>query len=223
MSCMRALHTHKLTLAPSPVIFILPLACAQRRHHSEYNAPEMSHLNLPPSSHTAPRSESPGAAQFLSNLTPHQIQHLQLTIPTAHIPTRFSQFLEGPRRTPVPQKFHFDALDAETRKARHVGGRLDDKVEKKVHGRFGSFRSKKSAEKSTEDGERKEFGGSAKSSIDLKEVATEKMREVREVVEWRFYATGICLCLLNLVAALDATALSLALPVSPLFQLPTRF
>jgi hypothetical protein len=32
-------------------------------------------------------------------------------------------------------------------------------------------------------------------------------------VEWRFYASFGCLCLVNLVCAIDATILSVALPV----------
>jgi hypothetical protein len=177
----------------------------------------MSRPNLCPPPHATTRSQSPGAAQFLSNLTPNQLQHLQLTIPTAHIRTRFSQFLEGPRRTPVPQRFHFEALDAEARKARHAGGRLDSKAEKKGHGRWGSLKSHKNRPENPSLTTIKEDCGeqtkeSSKSSFESKGVKT-KSSEPKAVVEWRFYATGICLCLLNLVAAWDATALSLALPV----------
>lgn len=177
----------------------------------------MSNTSLPIPPNAAARSSGSGAFHFVNNLTPSQRQHLQFTIPAAHIPTRFSQFLEGPRRTPVPQKFHFDALDSEKRRARHAGGRLDhiaeEKKEGKVHGRFGSLKSSKTGSKSKIDEEKRDYG-SAKSSIELKEVLIEKSSEGRDAVEWRFYATGICLCLLNLVAAWDATALSLALPVS---------
>ncbi|KAF2711951.1 MFS general substrate transporter [Pleomassaria siparia CBS 279.74] len=50
------------------------------------------------------------------------------------------------------------------------------------------------------------------SSIDiLKEV--EKVKVVVDVVDWRFYSTGVCICLLNLVAAWDATSLSVVLPI----------
>jgi hypothetical protein len=158
-----------------------------------------SQLSLPTSTTPPSKSAGAGAAQFIKNLTPTQLQHLQLTIPAAHIPVRFSQFLEGPRSTPVPLKFTFDALDAESRRKRHQVGRLS----KPQHGRVSSDVSEK--EGKTE---------SARSSVDFTDVAIEKVKGVVDVVEWRFYLTGCCLCLLNLVAALDATALSIALPVS---------
>jgi hypothetical protein len=156
------------------------------------------HLSIPASTTPPPKSAGSGAAQFINNLTPTQLQHLQLTIPAAHIPERYSQFLEGPRQTPVPHKFIFDALDSESRRLRHQTGRLSEK------------------QNACEDAGVNEKEGktvSERSSVDIKEIALEKVKGVVDAVEWRFYMTGCCLCLLNLVAAFDATALSIALPV----------
>jgi hypothetical protein len=156
------------------------------------------HLSIPASTTPTPNPPGAGAAQFINNLTPTQLQHLRLTIPAAHIPNRYSQFLEGPRQTPVPHKFIFDALDSESRRLRHQTGRLGEKPNVRADGEVNEKEGK------TE---------SARSSVDLKEIALEKVKVVIDVVEWRFYMVGCCLCLLNLVAAFDATALSIALPV----------
>lgn len=155
------------------------------------------HLSVPASITSTSKPPGAGAAQFINNLTPTQLQHLRLTIPAAHIPNRYSQFLEGPRQTPVPHKFVFDALDSESRRLRHQTGRLGETSNLRAGGEV------------IEEGKTE----SARSSVDLKEIALEKVKVVVDVVEWRFYMIGCCLCLLNLVAAFDATALSIALPV----------
>jgi hypothetical protein len=144
--------------------------------------------------HTEDPSD-PGAAQFLQNLSEQQLRHLAFAVPQKSAPERYSQFLETPRRTPVPKRFTFDALNAESRKAKKEIVKDDEKKD------VGRLRSD---------------SANSVSSIDLlKEV--EKVKIAVEVVggmDWRFYATGGCLCLLNLVAAWDATSLAIVLPVS---------
>jgi hypothetical protein len=156
------------------------------------------HLSVPASITPTSKPAGAGAAQFINNLTPTQLQHLRLTIPAAHVPDRYSQFLEGPRQTPVPHKFIFDALDSESRRLRHQTGRLGERQHVRAQSEVNVGEGK------TE---------SARSSVDLKEITLEKVKVAVDVVEWRFYLVGCCLCLLNLVAAFDATALSIALPV----------
>lgn len=98
--------------------------------------------------------------------------------------------MEEPRRTPVPKRFTFDALNSASRQAR----KESEKEEKKDAGRA-----------------RSDSTNSVSSNIDLlKEV--EKVKTVVDVVDWRFYSTGLCICLLNLVAAWDATSLAIVLP-----------
>jgi hypothetical protein len=149
-------------------------------------------MSAPP--HTELNSSDPGAAQFLQNLSDQQLRHLAFAVPSKNEPERFSQFLETPRRTPVPKRFTFDALNSDSRKAKK-------QIEK---------------EEETKDvGRSRSDSANSTSSIDLmKEV--EKVKIVAEVVgdvDWRFYATGGSLCLLNLVAAWDATSLAVVLPV----------
>jgi hypothetical protein len=146
---------------------------------------------------------SPGAAQFLANLSPQQLQHLQFSVPQKGEPERFSVFLEKPREVPVPKRFTFDLnLLAQV-------ARASEEQEKVEHARKESIKSRSSGA-----GSRREGSVSRRMSMDLlKEATAEKMEKVASV-DWQFYATGLCLCLLNLVAAWDATALSLALPVS---------
>ena len=141
-------------------------------------------------------SSDPGAAQFLHSLSPRQLQHLKFAVPTKNEPERFSLFLEEPRKTPVPKRFTFDALDAATRKAGKENGK-DGK--EKLEGRKSEGRARSGTRSSTP-------------SVDLlKEV--ERVGSVVSVVDWRFYSTGTCICLLNLLVAWDATSLSIVLPV----------
>lgn len=153
-------------------------------------------------------SSDPGAAQFISNLSPRQLQHLQFAVPKQGEPERFSQFLEEPRQVPVPKRFTFDALDVEARKARKETTKAKE-IGK--HARKDSAKSRRSETSKSDTS----AGSSSRGSVDvLKEV-----ERVSSVVDWRFYLTGACICLLNLVAAWDVTTLSTALPVSS----PSKF
>lgn len=142
-----------------------------------------------PPTHTCSESHLP--PPFLQSLSAKQLDHLHYAIPSKNEPERFSQFLEEPRRTPVPKRFTFDALNSASRQAR----KESEREEKKDEGRS-----------------RSDSTNSVSSNIDLlKEV--EKVKIVVDVVDWRFYSTGLCICLLNLVAAWDATSLAIVLPV----------
>jgi hypothetical protein len=174
--------------------------------------------------------EPTGAAQFLTNLNDRQKAHLQFAIPTNNEPERLSQFLEGPRRTPVPKRFTFAAPDAEARKLREM--EQDRKSIKSSfytrHVRDGSG----SSASSDSYGSRKGAWSMATSSVGtLKRASTSLSKEmgqlkgtakgtasnlkesVRNATDWSFYATSGSLCLVNLVIAWDATAVSIALPV----------
>lgn len=194
--------------------------------HSALDTPPPSHSHQ---HHNAPSTPEPtGAAQFITNLSERQRAHLQFAVPSKDAPDRFSHFLEEPRKTPVPNRFTFDALDSDSRKARDsssTGSKASSKL-----GCGDTTKSTKSTQHAREDSGSGSDGGTSRSrsrtrsraassvpslrpSVDLlKEV--EHLKEVVEVVDWRFYATGVCMCLVNLVMAWDATAISIALPVS---------
>jgi len=144
-----------------------------------------------------PNISEPVAAQFLHNLSERQIDHLHYAIPPTNEPERFSQFLEAPRRTPLPAKFIFPALRDPSRLAHKEITIEKDKVEsdEKNHG----GRSRSSSTNSV-------------TSIDVKK-EIQKVKVIVDVLDWRFYSTSACLCLLNLVAAWDATSLAVVLPV----------
>lgn len=147
----------------------------------------------------------PGAAQFIANLSPRQLQHLQFSVPKKGQPDRFSQFLEEPRQVPVPKRFTFDPQElARLKEAKEK--RKDEGKGSAQHARSKSEKSTKSLRtvKSVSD-----VASSSRVSVDL-------LKEVEKVanVDWRFYSTGACICLLNLIAAWDATTLSISLPVT---------
>lgn len=103
---------------------------------------------------------------------------------------------------PVPKRFTFDALNAASRRQKIE--------EEKVEGEPAQSERVASVSSSNFSTPSLDF---------LKDVTTERVREVFEVVDWRFYITASCICLLNLVTAWDATALSIALPVCSTFDL----
>ncbi|KAF2866203.1 major facilitator superfamily domain-containing protein [Massariosphaeria phaeospora] len=175
----------------------------------------------------APYAEGPGAAQFVSNLSPRQLQHLQFAVPASKDPQRFSQFLEGPRQTPIPNRFTFEAIDATTRKQKAESSgkqgrdRAGSKSAKNVQagskasilsgGKHGRGDSQSSSDAGQSGRERSATVSSTAPSIDLlKEV--ERVRTAVDIVDWRFYITGACIFLLNLVVAWDITSLPMALP-----------
>lgn len=188
---------------------------------------------------TPPNSEGPGAAQFLSNLSEQQLKHLQFAVPTNSGPDRFSQFLETPRQTPVPKRFTFDALDAATRKqreesvGRHGRGTSRSASQSRAASKSGTHaraasrsvshargsskgnakhgRGESGSAKGDSRGRSRSATGSSTSSIDLLKV--DKVKEVVEVLDWRFLVTSACVFVLNLVSAWVVTALPIALPV----------
>jgi hypothetical protein len=143
-------------------------------------------------------SEGPGAAQFLTNLSPHEIQHLQLAVLKKEETESFSQFLEEPRNVPVPKRFMFNPAEL----ARLKENQKDARKENGTHARKGSVKSRQSGDGSSRSDVHSPSRGLL---VELKRVAS---------ADWRFYTTGVCLCVMNLVAAWDATAISIALPVS---------
>lgn len=152
-----------------------------------------------PSSDEGSESTSPGAAQFLANLSPEQLQHLQFSVPQKEEPERFSAFLEEPRKVPVPKRFTFDLI---------VLAELARKNERVYDGKTPGKQSVNSG------GTRSGSAASSRMSVDmLKEATVVKIEKVASV-DWRSYFTGVCLCVLNLVVAWDASMLSIALSVS---------
>ncbi|KAF2190863.1 MFS general substrate transporter [Zopfia rhizophila CBS 207.26] len=124
-------------------------------------------------------TSQPGAAQFLHGLSPRQLQHLQFSVPIRGTPNRLSQFLEEPRRPPVPNRFTFDALDSRTKET--------------------SGRSRSSTRSST------------RSETPTADVLLKELPKLKKI-DWKSEATFWCLSLLNLVAAWNATSISVALP-----------
>jgi hypothetical protein len=161
----------------------------------------------------SPTPSDPGAAQFIANLSPKQLRHLQFSVPPKDQPERFSQFLEGPRQVPVPNRFTFNALDlAARRQERKTPSKKNVK-----HVRIGSDKSRKSissrnrsASTGTSDASSTFRGSMDLLKVELHEVKT----TVREFVPWKFWATGVSMAMLNLVVAWDTTKLPVALPVS---------
>jgi hypothetical protein len=150
-------------------------------------------------------TSDPGAAQFITNRSPKQLQHLQFWVPDSEGPGRVSQFLEEPRQSPqipIPNRFTVD---------------LAKLKENNGEGKHARKESEKSA-KSLKSGIGSDSNGSRISVELLKNVdllkEVEKKATVVASIDWRFYVTGISLCFLNLVAAWDATMLPMSLPVS---------
>ncbi|KAF2272797.1 MFS general substrate transporter [Westerdykella ornata] len=136
-------------------------------------------------------SEDLGAAQFITNLLPHQLQHLQFSVPEKDEP---EQFLERPRQVPVPKRFTIDPLDL---------ARLKEGANQ--HTRKASLISWLSRNGSDD-------GSGSRISVDwLKEVERAAAEKVNGL-DWKFHATGAALFILNLVVAWDATTLPIALP-----------
>ena len=191
-----------------------------------------------PSRNGTPAPDAP-AAQFIANLSDQQRAHLQFAVPKSES-DRLSHFLEEPRRTPVPDRFMFEALDSEARSTRELNSKVRRGDTKKSHfyhkspksvGSSRSSRTSRSRSRSTSLRAPRESvtGGSSKrtsrtSSRGRSFESIPKSRphlktEVRHFkgvameVDWRFYATGVCLAFVNLALAWDSTAISIALPV----------
>lgn len=187
-----------------------------------------------------PTPEPTGAAQFIANLSEKQRAHLQFAVPKSES-DRLSHFLEEPpRKTPVPDRFTFEALDSEAR----CGRELNSKVRRgdtkkslysyksaKSNGNKSNRTSKSSRsvsssrhgrDESSSAGRRTPGTPSTSRGVSFESMPKSRPQLKKEVrhfkgvtleVDWRFYATGICLALVNLVMAWDATAISIALPV----------
>ncbi|KAL1606712.1 hypothetical protein SLS60_004119 [Paraconiothyrium brasiliense] len=192
-----------------------------------------------PSRNGTPTPEPTGAAQFIANLSEKQRAHLQFAVPKADS-DRLSHFLEEPpRKTPVPDRFTFEALDSEARSGRELNSKVRRGDTKKSSYSYKSVKSNGSksnrSSKSSRSVSRSRHGRDESASAGRRtpgtpstsrRVSFESMpksrphlkKEVRHFkgvaleVDWRFYATGICLALVNLVMAWDATAISIALP-----------
>ena len=193
----------------------------------------------PPAAYRPGQASTPeptGAAQFLTNLNDRQKAHLQFAIPLNNEPDRLSQYLEGPRSTPVPKRFTFAALDSEARKQQEIESRAKSTKSSlySQHIRNGSD----SAASTDSDGSRKVAWSRATSSVGtLKRASTNLSKEVGHLkgsaanlkasvvnaADWSFYATGGSLCLVNLIIAWDATAVSIALPVCSPNRLTMRY
>lgn len=192
-----------------------------------------------PSRHGTPTPEPTGAAQFIANLSEKQRAHLQFAVPKADS-DRLSHFLEEPpRKTPVPDRFTFEALDSEARSGRELNSKVRRGDTKKSSYGYKSVKSIGSksnrSSKSSRSASSSRHGRDESSSTGWRTPGTPSSRgvsfesmpksrpqlkkEVRHFkgvaleVDWRFYATGVCLALVNLVMAWDATAISIALPV----------
>ena len=161
---------------------------------------------------TGTDSSDPGAAQFLHGLEHHQIQHLRFSVPLRDAATRFSQFLEGPRTPPIPHRFTFHPQPP-PRPGANSNSRLG----------FGAGRSTTTPASNgrstitpafTEITERSTAAliNTGRSTATLLEKVWKKAPELK-TVDWGYYSTVACLCLLNLMAAWEATTLSVALPV----------
>ncbi|KAL5449959.1 hypothetical protein PMIN07_001607 [Paraphaeosphaeria minitans] len=186
-----------------------------------------------------PTPEPTGAAQFIANLSDRQRAHLQFAVPKAES-DRLSHFLqEPPRKTPVPERFTFEALDSEARSGRELNSKVRRGDTKKSLYRYKSTQSNGNksnrgsknsrSASSTRNGRNESMSagrrtpGTPSTSRGMSFESMPKSRpqlkkEVRHFkgvaleVDWRFYATGVCLALVNLVMAWDATAISIALP-----------
>jgi hypothetical protein len=186
---------------------------------------------IPTAVHHPIRIQSPepaGAAQFITNLNERQQAHLQYAIPSNSEPERFSQFLEGPRRTPVPDRFTFDALGSEVRSLREntkipvQGGRSETPKgvgRSKLNAVDGNHgQDDRKSEKMSRSGKRSQRSSNLSFADNMKRTSTGAFEPVDgmpepEKLDWRFYVTAVCLLLINLVIAWDVVVISIALPV----------
>jgi hypothetical protein len=178
-------------------------------------------------------TEDLGAAQFVTKLNDDQLQHLQFSIPNKHDAERLSRFLEQPRRVPVPTRFTFAPRDASA-PGKHSRTESSKSTSNAKHSRTESNKSTKSASKhsradstwsirtfgigkhSRSNSEKSTSSRYGSEGSTVSRISGDLLREVEKVasVDWRFYTTGACLCVVNLVAAWDTTTLPIALPVS---------
>jgi hypothetical protein len=193
-----------------------------------------------PSRNGTPTPEPSGAAQFITNLSDKQRAHLQFAVPNSES-DRLSHFLEEPpRKTPVPDRFTFEALDSEARNVRELNSKVRRGDTKKSSYNYKSAksngnksnRSSKSSrsasgsrhlrDESSSAGRKTPGTPSTSRGVSFESMLKSRPQLKKEVrhfkgvsleVDWRFYATGVCLALVNLVMAWDATAISIALPV----------
>ncbi|CAI6258973.1 unnamed protein product [Periconia digitata] len=183
---------------------------------------------------TPPRSPEPaGAAQFINNLNERQQAHLQFAIPATAEPERFSQFLEGPRKTRVPDRFTFDALDSESRSLREstkspvLDGKEQSKPSKSNLNNVTSANGKDDydgkSNKSLRSGKRSRASsfskrasvksGSTKTyDADFPKTPISMQSGWDRGVDWRFYVVATCLLLINIVVAWDIVVITIALP-----------
>lgn len=215
-------HCQTMSLTPQPQ------PPSEGLHDASPTPPPQAHHAGPPSSTSTP--EPTGAAQFIANLNDRQKAHLQFAIPSTNEPERLSQFLEGPRQTPVPTRFAFAALGSEVRKQKEIES-SSKSTKSSVYSRHVRDDSGTSASDGDSHTHRKgahSATGRATSSIGtLKRASTMFSKEagslrgsaanlkttVIDAVDWSFHATGLSLVLVNLIIAWDVTAVSIALPV----------
>jgi hypothetical protein len=187
-------------------------------------------------SETSISSSSTGDApfQFVANLSQSQLHHLQFSVPGKTQSNRLSKFLEGPRSVPVPNRFTFDPAqialkrEREDKERKEEECRLKQEAKEKQKNNKKVGQEKENSKRGSQQNEEKSLGHGKNDSmssmssrslssvpnIDMTEVVLTVEDEVRDVVDWRFYVTGVCLCAVNLMAAWEATMLSVALPVS---------
>ncbi|KAH7117092.1 major facilitator superfamily domain-containing protein [Dendryphion nanum] len=153
----------------------------------------------PPETET---SDPSGAAQFIHNLSPSQLQYFRFSVQNhENVPQRFSQFLEGPRNAPVPKRFTFNITELMERKIEEDGE--------------GSIMTKHTRNDSAGKDSMKSTNTMESTKTVKKAISTEVMKEVDKVVnaDWKYYATGFCMFVINLMVAFDATALPITLPI----------
>ncbi|KAJ4297665.1 hypothetical protein N0V90_005559 [Kalmusia sp. IMI 367209] len=225
--------------APSPAL--KPVTYSPFPPPSRNGTPTPGTPAFGPSRNGTPTPEPTGAAQFIANLSDKQRAHLQFAVPTKAESDRLSHFLEEPRKTPVPDRFTFDALDSEARSARELNSKVRrGDTKKSLYGYMSprgvgsskSTRSSKSSrstassqhardESAASSAGRRTPGTPISRGISFESMPKSRPQLKKEVrhfrgvsleVDWRFYATGVCLALVNLVMAWDATAISIALP-----------
>lgn len=181
-------------------------------------------------------TEDLGAAQFVTKLNDDQLQHLQFSIPNKHDAERLSRFLEQPRRVPVPTRFTFAPVEPSS-PGKHARTESDKSVKSISSGKHSRTESNKSAKPagkhsradstwsirtfgigkhSRSNSEKSTSSRYGSEGSTVSRISGDLLREVEKVasVDWRFYTTGACLCVVNLVAAWDTTTLPIALPVS---------
>lgn len=163
-----------------------------------------------------PDTSDPGAAQFLHSLAPHQVQHLRFSVPLKNAADRFSQFLEGPRTPPVPKRFIFYPTEITSKQESKPNSKPTPKLNTKLTPTLKSGRSTatlvNSGRSTTTPTKGVRFAATPATEIS----ETTLWNEIPRIwtIDWNFYLTILCVCLVNLMTAVDATILPVTLSVS---------